>query len=93
VRRTLALLVAAAILFALAAVGTLRAVEIGSRPLALAGAVGMFLSGVCFVLAAWLPRRGVDWKRIEAEQRLWESGPLGRRWLHVRRRLADRFRL
>ena len=39
--------------------------------------------------------RGSDWlilagKRVEAEQRLWESGPLGRAWLKIRKSLTLR---
>lgn len=92
-RWNLALLYAAVTLFLLASIGTIRAMEIGSRWLAAAAAAGMLLSAVLFVLALWLPRRRVDWNRIEAEQRLWESGPLGRSWLRVRRRLEDLWRL
>lgn len=93
VRWNLALLYTAITLFLLAAVGTTRALEIGSRTLAILSAAGMLLAAVCFVLSAWLPRRRVDWNRIEAEQRLWESGPLGRRWLRVRRRLENMWKL
>jgi hypothetical protein len=46
----------------------------------LSGAVGWV---VWRLMSTW-----VDWRRIQAEQRLWESGPLGREWLRVRQRLA-----
>ncbi len=92
-RWNLALLYTAITLFLLATVGTVRALEIGSRWLAVAAAVGMLLSAAAFVLSIWLPRRKVDWEKIETEQRLWESGPLGRRWLKVRRRLDNLWRL
>lgn len=68
----------------------LLSLERGSQLLALIGAVGNAVAGVLFVLSIWLPRRKVDWRRIEAEQRLWESGPLGRSWLELRRRLYSR---
>ncbi|MFG1691581.1 hypothetical protein ACGF5M_05465 [Gemmatimonadota bacterium] len=45
------------------------------------------LSVVLLGLASWRLHRGVDFDRIAAEQRLWESGPLGRLWLRVRRAL------
>jgi hypothetical protein len=93
VRWNLGYLYAAVTLFMLAAIGTIRALEIGSRWLAMAAAVGMLAAAICFIFAAWLPRRTVDWDRIEAEQRLWESGPLGRRWLRVRRRLEKMWKL
>jgi hypothetical protein len=93
VRWNLGLLYTAITLFLVSTVGTVRALEIGSRALAIAAAVGMFLSAVAFVASIWLPRRRVDWERIEAEQRLWESGPLGRRWLRVRKRLDDMWKL
>lgn len=51
------------------------------------GFVGALIS---FVGYAWLQYRTVDWERIEQEQRLWESGPLGRRWLKIRTRLLRR---
>jgi hypothetical protein len=93
VRWNLALLYTAITLFLVATVGTVRALEIGSRWLAIAAAVGMLLSAVAFVLSIWLPRRRVDWEKIQTEQRLWESGPLGRRWLKVRRRLDNLWKL
>jgi hypothetical protein len=93
VRWNLGLLYAAITLFLVSIVGTVRALEIGSRWLAALAALGMLLSAIAFVLSIWLPRRRVDWERIEAEQRLWESGPLGRSWLRVRRRLDDLWKL
>jgi hypothetical protein len=32
----------------------------------------------------------VDWKRVHTEQRLWESGALGRAWLKRRKNVVDR---
>jgi hypothetical protein len=86
-------LYAALVVFVSSAVAILMSLENGSRGLAVAGAFGNVVAGVFFVLSIWLPRRKVDWERIEAEQRLWESGPLGRRWLRVRRRIYKRWKL
>jgi uncharacterized membrane protein YhaH (DUF805 family) len=69
------------------AAGVLLALEHGSRALMLAAAIGMGVAAVLFLLAAFWPDRRVDWERIQTEQRLWESGPLGRSWLRVRQRL------
>jgi hypothetical protein len=63
--------------------------QIGSPALAVVAIVAMVISMILFVLSIWRPRRRVDWDRIDAEQRLWESGPLGRSWLRTRRRLYD----
>jgi len=79
--------IAVAILIASGAVA-LWAVEADSRALAIVAMVGMGLAAVFFLLALLRPRR-VDWDRVRAEQRLWESGPLGRRWLRIRQRLED----
>lgn len=92
-RWNLGILYAAIALFLLSITGTVRALEIGSRGLAIASAAGMLLSAICFILSIWLPRRRVDWRKIETEQRLWESGPLGRSWLKVRRRLDNLWKL
>lgn len=56
--------------------------------------VGMLLLGAAVGgAAAWgawrYYSRRVDWDRIATEQRLWESGPLGRAWLKVRQRIID----
>ncbi len=75
------------------ALAILVSLESGSRGLAMLGGVGNLVACVLFVLSIWMPRRKVDWERIEAEQRLWESGPLGRRWLRVRKRLDRRWKL
>jgi hypothetical protein len=82
----------ALMIFLASAGAILLSLENGSQGLALAGAFGNVVAGVLFVLSIWLPRRKVDWQRIEAEQRLWESGPLGRKWLRVRRRIYSRWK-
>ena len=71
------------------AVVALIGVEIDSRALAIVAMIGMAIAAVFFLLSLVRPRR-VDWKRIHTEQRLWESGPLGRRWLKIRQRMQDR---
>jgi protein-S-isoprenylcysteine O-methyltransferase Ste14 len=82
-----------ALLVFLASAGAiLMSLENGSEPLAIAGGVGNVIAGVLFVLSVWRPRRKVDWDRIQAEQRLWESGPLGRKWLRVRKRIYNRWK-
>jgi hypothetical protein len=67
--------------------GVLLAVDWGMRWLAMLSAFGMAVSGVLFLLSIFLPKRGVDWDRVRTEQRLWESGPLGKAWLRTRQRL------
>lgn len=92
-RSRLRFLVAALAVFLVSAGAVLLAVHIASRALAIAAAVGMLAALILFLLSLWAPRRRVDWERIETEQRLWESGPLGRSWLRTRRRLFERWRL
>jgi hypothetical protein len=79
----------AVVVFLGSAVAILLSLEQQSQLLALIGAFGNIIAGVLFVLSLWFPRRKVDWERIEVEQRLWESGPLGRSWLRLRRRLYN----
>ncbi len=81
------------IVFLASAAFILMSLENGSRTLAFLGGIGNLIAGILFVLSVWFPRKKIDWDRIEAEQRLWESGPLGRRWLRVRRRISSRWRL
>lgn len=45
------------------------------------------LSVLCCGLAAWRVHTRVDFDRVATEQRLWESGPLGRTWLRIRKGL------
>ena len=86
--KTLAVAVGLLIASALVA---LVSVELDSRALAIVAMVGMGLAAIAFLLSLWKPRR-VDWDRIHTEQRLWESGPLGRRWLKIRQRMHDRMK-
>lgn len=87
------LLYVALLVFLGSAVAIMVSLQQGSRILALGGAFGNVIAGVLFLLSVWIPRRKVDWDRIEAEQRLWESGPLGRKWLRVRKRIYRRWKL
>lgn len=92
-RWSLPLLLAAIGAFLFGAALTLLALERGSRVLAGVAIVAMVISAALFVYSIWGGRRKVDWARIEAEQRLWESGPLGRSWLRVRRRLYSLWKI
>jgi len=83
----------ALLVFLLSSLAVLSALEARSRGMAVAGAVGMGIAGVLFVASMFVRPRRVDWRRIQAEQRLWESGPLGRSWLRVRQRLSNLWKL
>ncbi|NJD11261.1 MAG: hypothetical protein FIB01_12785 [Gemmatimonadetes bacterium] len=50
----------------------------------------LLAAGAAFGAAAWRARRRVDWRRVEMEQRMWESGPVGRLWLKYRKIYAKR---
>lgn len=92
-RWSLPLLLAALLAFVVGASLSLLALDRASQLLAGLAIIAMTASMVLFVLSIWRPRRKVDWDRIETEQRLWESGPLGRSWLRVRRRLYDLWKI
>lgn len=92
-RWSLPLLFAAIAAFLLGALLTLLALARESQLIAAVAVVAMAASMVLFLLAIWGRRRKVDWERIETEQRLWESGPLGRSWLRVRQRLNDLWKI
>jgi hypothetical protein len=77
----------AIVVFLASAAAVLFALERQQRWLAMLAALGMAVASVLFLLSAFLPRKHVDWERIRAEQRLWESGPLGKAWLKTRKRL------
>lgn len=93
VRWSLPLLLAALVAFFVGGALSLIALEQASRVIAAIAILTMLLSMVLFLLSIWGPRRKVDWDRIEVEQRLWESGPIGRSWLRVRRRLYDLWKI
>lgn len=92
-RRFWLLLVLATLVFVLSAASVLYGLAHGSVLPMWFAAGGMAVSAVLFLLAIFLPRRRVDWDRIHAEQRLWESGPLGRTWLRIRQRLSDLWKI
>jgi len=83
----------ALIVFLLSSMAVLSSLESQSRALAVAGAVGMGIAGALFIASMFFRPKRVDWKRVRAEQRLWESGPLGRSWLRIRRRLSNLWKL
>jgi len=86
------ILYVALIVFLASTIAIMLSLERGSRTLAIIGGFGNLIAAILFVLSVWSPRRKVDWERIEAEQRLWESGPLGRKWLEMRRRIFNRWK-
>lgn len=92
-RWSLKLLMAALVVFLLSAGLTMVALDRRSNWLAWVAVAGMAASMLLFLLSLWRPRRRVDWDRIRAEQRLWESGPLGRSWLRIRQRLSNLWKL
>jgi hypothetical protein len=86
VKAARALFIAGLVLFL---VGTWAAWQVmsgaGEPRVLMLGALG--LSVVAFAIGAWRLYTRVDWDRVDAEQRLWDSGPLGRRWLRIRKGL------
>lgn len=87
------LLYLALLVFLLSALAVLWSLEFGSRALAIAATVGMGAAALLFIASVFVRPRRVDWRRIQTEQRLWESGPLGRSWLRVRQRLSNLWKL
>lgn len=84
-------LTAGTILFLGGATILLRAVEGGRETRSTAaGIVFLFGAVACLGVGAWRMRNRPDWNRIRAEQRLWESGLLGRVWLRIRQALPGR---
>jgi membrane protein YdbS with pleckstrin-like domain len=79
----------AVMIFLASTLAILAALEYAQPALAWTGAAGMAVAALLYLAAAFLPPRRVDWGRIRAEQRLWESGPLGRAWLSIRKRLSS----
>jgi hypothetical protein len=90
---SLPLLAAAVLFFCGSALAVLHALEIGSPWLARGAALGMLVSAALFAAAGLRAARRVDWHRVRVEQRLWESGPLGRQWLRIRQRLDRLWKL
>ncbi|MGK7311535.1 MAG: hypothetical protein ACN0LA_04790 [Candidatus Longimicrobiales bacterium M2_2A_002] len=89
-RETDWLLVSGAVLFAAGAAIMLVALTRSGENLVAIGLVGLVGAVVCLAIGSWRMHAQVDWERIESEQRLWESGPLGRTWLRIRKALFGR---
>jgi hypothetical protein len=81
------LFVVGAVLFAGGGLLVLKSMGPGETALFRLGIVGLGGAVACLLVGAWLRLKRVDWDRVAAEQRLWRSGPLGRAWLKVRKRL------
>jgi hypothetical protein len=90
VRRTDWLFISGTVLFVAGAAVVVRSLGHPAGGLLLAGLGGIVASVLCFGIAAWRIHTRVDWERVEAEQRLWESGALGRAWLRIRQALLGR---
>lgn len=89
-RETDWLFLGGAALFVAGAVIVLLAIMRATDSLVAIGVAGMLGALVCLGIGGWRVHTRVDWRRVEAEQRLWESGPLGRTWLKIRRVLSGR---
>jgi len=90
VRETDWLFLSGAVLFVAGAGTVLVALARASHSLVSLGLVGIVAGVVCLGIGSWRVHSRVDWRRIQAEQRLWESGPLGRTWLRIRSALFGR---
>lgn len=84
------LFIGGVVLFVAGAAVILMSTTQGRGSLVAVGLVGIAGSVLCFGIGAWRTHRRVDWRRVEAEQRLWESGVLGRAWLRIRQALLRR---
>lgn len=84
------LFIGGVVLFVAGAAVILKSSSLGGDNLVAVGLVGIAGSVLCFGIGAWRIHRRVDWQRVEAEQRLWESGVLGRAWLKIRQSLLRR---
>jgi hypothetical protein len=74
-------------LFLLGGTMIFLAVERGSQRLLIMGCASLLLSVGGFAVGAWLGQRRRDPLERRREQRLWRSGPLGRKRLEGRRRV------
>ena len=92
-RFSLSIFSAAVVVFLVSTGGVLMALGRGEPWIARLSFLGMVLAAVLFAASAWYTARAVNWKRVRDEQRLWESGPLGRTWLRMRSRLSDVWKL
>jgi hypothetical protein len=80
------LLVGGAVLFVASTALVLAALGGGPPGLFTTGLLGLFGAALCLAIGAWRLRTRPDWRRVDAEQRLW-AGPLGRAWLRIRQAL------
>jgi hypothetical protein len=83
-----ALFYTATALFLISTAMVLLALDRGITLLTWLSLPGFAAAGVMFFMMLLRPRRRVNWDRIQTEQRLWESGPLGRTWLRIRQRIS-----
>lgn len=83
-------LLAGLALFLAGAALIMASVSGGPRWLMWAGLAGIVAAVLVLGLTAWRLTTRPDWDRITAEQRLWESGALGRAWLKLRKTLLGR---
>jgi len=92
-RFSLSIFSAAVVVFLVSAAGVLMALDQAAPWIARLSFLGMAAAAALFAASAWYSGRSVNWKRVRDEQRLWESGPLGRSWLRMRSRLSDVWKL
>jgi high-affinity Fe2+/Pb2+ permease len=74
-------------LFLLGALLIFLAVERGSHRLLMMGVGALTISAGGFSVGLWRVRRRRTPLERRREQKLWKSGPLGRKWLEGRRRI------
>ena len=73
--------------FLLGAILVFLGIEWESRRALGVGIGGVFVSVAGFSVGWFLTRRAQDPLERRREQRLWKSGPLGRKWLEGRRKI------
>jgi len=79
------LLLSGLVFFVIGATLLVRAIDSGSDSAFATGVGSIIVAVALLAVAAFRIWTRVDWQRVDAEQRLWESGPLGRRWLKLRK--------
>jgi len=79
------ILLSGMVFFAVGATLLVKGIDSGSASAFATGLGSVIVAVALLVLAALRIWTRVDWQRVDAEQRLWESGPLGRRWLRLRK--------
>ncbi|MGD8279250.1 MAG: hypothetical protein PVH00_14530 [Gemmatimonadota bacterium] len=86
------LMLAGVVFFGIGATLLLTSIRAGSNAGFVAGLASIVVAVALFAIAAFRIWTRVDWQRVDAEQRLWQSGPLGRRWLRLRKLLSGEAR-